>query len=94
MGINLEKMTEFLQDYEVLCRKHGLYLHGCGCCGSPFLNEMNAEYELFFNDYTKHVCYEEYDFYKDEVPYFKDGEIRDEREGVVTTSQEKSVTKQ
>lgn len=28
---------EFLKELSKLSRKHGVYIGGCGCCGSPFL---------------------------------------------------------
>lgn len=33
-----QKIAAFLVDLTELTRKHGIYIHGCGCCGSPSLN--------------------------------------------------------
>lgn len=43
------KEKEFLKEYELLCQKYKMGLCGCGCCGSPYLNEIddiNYDYEL------------------------------------------------
>ena len=32
---------KFLKEYEKLCQKYKMGLEGCGCCGSPYLNEIN-----------------------------------------------------
>lgn len=31
---------EFLKEYELLCQKYKMGLQGCGCCGSPYLNDL------------------------------------------------------
>ena len=36
----MNKETKFLKEYEKLCQKYKLGLYGCGCCGSPFLNDI------------------------------------------------------
>jgi hypothetical protein len=30
-----EKLEEFLNELSELTKKYGLYIYGCGCCGSP-----------------------------------------------------------
>lgn len=30
----------FLDEYEALCSKHGLFVEGCGCCDSPYLETV------------------------------------------------------
>jgi hypothetical protein len=30
-------MEEFLKELSELSVKHGLFIHGCGCCGSPYI---------------------------------------------------------
>ena len=30
-------MEEFLKELSELSKKHGLYIEGCGCCGSPII---------------------------------------------------------
>ena len=37
----MNKEKEFLKEYEKLCQKYNMGLQGCGCCGSPFLNEID-----------------------------------------------------
>jgi len=34
-----EKEAAFLIELSELTRKHGIAVGGCGCCGSPFLND-------------------------------------------------------
>ncbi len=39
----------FLKDLDSLTAKHGILIGGCGCCGSPFLLNVNGkviEYRL------------------------------------------------
>lgn len=36
----MNKEYLFLKEYEELCKKYKMGLKGCGCCGSPFLNEI------------------------------------------------------
>lgn len=41
---------EFLLEYEKLCQKYKMGLKGCGCCGSPFLNDIcDINYNEKFN---------------------------------------------
>ena len=42
MKIN-KKHIEFLKEYEKLCKKYNMGLHGCGCCESPYLIDGNGE---------------------------------------------------
>lgn len=37
----------FLKEYEKLCQKYKIGLKGCGCCGSPYLNDIN---EINYNE--------------------------------------------
>jgi hypothetical protein len=34
--------AEFLRRYEALCREAGMFVHGCGCCGSPYIAKVEA----------------------------------------------------
>lgn len=38
-----QKYNAFLQDLTELSRKHGVYVDGCGCCGSPSLDLVEIE---------------------------------------------------
>ena len=41
---------EFLKEYEVLCQKYKMGLQGCGCCTSPWLNDIgDINYNKKFN---------------------------------------------
>lgn len=35
----MEKKKEFLEELTALTKKYGIYIDGCGCCGSPYLTE-------------------------------------------------------
>lgn len=37
----MNKEEQFLREYESLCQKYNMGLNGCGCCGSPFLNNIS-----------------------------------------------------
>lgn len=37
----MNKEEQFLKEYEALCQKYQMGLWGCGCCGSPSLNDIN-----------------------------------------------------
>lgn len=43
-----EQIRNFLADLTEVSRKHGIKIEGCGCCGSPYLEECasTGEYEL------------------------------------------------
>ncbi len=38
----LERIFDFLGEYEELVKKYGLYIGACGCCGSPWLVSMKV----------------------------------------------------
>ena len=40
--INKDKKKQFLIGLEKLTRETGIIIDGCGCCGSPYLIEVNA----------------------------------------------------
>lgn len=37
------KIEKFLEELTELTRKHGLYIQGCGCCGSPAIRKITDE---------------------------------------------------
>jgi hypothetical protein len=41
MGTSIErqKLDAFLAELAALSRKHGIWISGCGCCGSPILTK-------------------------------------------------------
>jgi sugar phosphate isomerase/epimerase len=41
-----KKVEQYLTRYAALCRKYGLYVGGCGCCGTPFLVEDPDEDDI------------------------------------------------
>lgn len=36
-----EQVVAFLTELAELSRRHGIEIGGCGCCGSPFLREID-----------------------------------------------------
>ena len=40
--VNKEKMNMFLEELSELSNKYGLAIGGCGCCGSPWIDEIDA----------------------------------------------------
>lgn len=39
-------LEEFARDMLTVCNKHGYYIRGCGCCGSPFVRKMENDDDL------------------------------------------------
>lgn len=50
---------EFLKELEALSKKYGTKICGCGCCGSPSLEDMQGE------EYAEEAGY----VYKDHLQY-------------------------
>lgn len=42
MALEKETVARFLADLTALTHRYGIQIGGCGCCGSPFLNETKA----------------------------------------------------
>jgi len=55
----VSKVTKFLKKYEKLCRRYGVYLHGCGCCGSPSLVDLKKGELLAWDAGFDNVCFQE-----------------------------------
>ena len=36
-----QQIDDFMGDLMDLCRKHGVTIAGCGCCGSPFVHSSD-----------------------------------------------------
>lgn len=41
-GKNAFRLRSFLQELTALSDKYEIYIEGCGCCGSPWLNDIQA----------------------------------------------------
>lgn len=39
--IEKQKLDAFLAELAALTKAHGLAIGGCGCCGSPFVYDVN-----------------------------------------------------
>lgn len=37
------RLTSFLEELDKLSEKYGLYIGGCGCCGSPYIFDDRAK---------------------------------------------------
>lgn len=35
------KLDKFLEELSALTKKYGIEIGGCGCCGSPYLVDLN-----------------------------------------------------
>lgn len=47
------RIANFLYEYNKLITKYGIYIDGCGCCDSPFLNDI--EYDDDIRDHIEHL---------------------------------------
>lgn len=46
----MNKEEQFLKEYEKLCQKYHIGFQGCGCCGSPCLEDIEfINYDKYFN---------------------------------------------
>jgi hypothetical protein len=43
MNASTDKEAEFLRELTALSLKYGIAIHGCGCCGSPYLTDLPPE---------------------------------------------------
>lgn len=44
----------FLFELTLLSRKHGIFIAGCGCCGSPYLVEIDDTENDDYGEYSHH----------------------------------------
>ena len=59
-----KELESFLADLTALSEKHNLFIGGCGCCGSPWIDRPgapNEATELRMNSYGKY----EADFFEE-----------------------------
>ena len=40
----MNRLEEFLKELSELTEKHGFSIGGCGCCGSPWINDFKDEF--------------------------------------------------
>lgn len=41
----MNRLEEFLKELSELTQKHGFSIGGCGCCGSPWINDFKNEFD-------------------------------------------------
>lgn len=55
-GTYEEREKEFIKDLTKLSRRYGVQIGGCGCCGSPFLGDIQKDQQggsYEYNSYLK-----------------------------------------
>ena len=54
-----ENVKNFLKELTELSDKYGISIHGCGCCGSPWLQCENGDCfeNLSMKNYNNHAYY-------------------------------------
>lgn len=49
-----DKLDKFLEELSELSNKYGFVINGCGCCGSPWIEEVDSnimyDYLKFMNN--------------------------------------------
>lgn len=67
----MNRLEEFLSELSELTQKHGFSICGCGCCGSPWIDDSKNEYNAsaLYYDNAKQKYEAEYD-----IPTEKGGE--------------------
>lgn len=56
----MERLRLFLKELAELTEKHGFEIGGCGCCGSPWVAEINGYVNvdgLFYDEHRKKYTY-------------------------------------
>ena len=64
------KMKHFLDELSYLTDKYNIVIKGCGCCGSPYLEDMKETtlgFDLKYIEEKKKYVYKEYRLNKDEL---------------------------
>lgn len=56
-----ERMEAFIRDLTEITRKHGVAIGGCGCCGSPYLDDEASVHQeagyAFLDGWNTHLCW-------------------------------------
>ena len=58
----MKRLDLFLKELTELTQKYGLEIGGCGCCGSPWVLEIESgvyAYDLYYNKIHKKYYVEE-----------------------------------
>ena len=76
-----ERKLLFLHEYQELCIKHQISIDGCGCCGSPFLVDLEQDELLGYSGDFKKVNFDEERWHssggiQDAMVFDADGNIR------------------
>lgn len=53
-----QDIIDFLKELTILCEKHGIFINGCGCDGSPWLTNKTTE-----ENYGDNLSYNDEDGY-------------------------------
>ena len=59
-GTDEKRVADFLGELSALARRYSVTIGGCGCCGSPFLVDMQTQNELaqYLRWSQRRQCYE------------------------------------
>lgn len=49
----IDRLNNFINELNELTKKYNLIIGGCGCCGSPWIEDLQEEYE-----YVENVTYD------------------------------------
>ena len=52
-----EKVINFLQEYEILVRKHEFIIDCCGCCDSPWVSSIKTFYHGKKDPIAQHITH-------------------------------------
>lgn len=54
------RLDKFLEELNTLTKKYGFEIGGCGCCGSPYLIDLNEGNNIIGTDLCYNTFEEEY----------------------------------
>lgn len=49
----MERLENFLKELAELTKKYNIAIRGCGCCGSPYIDDFQKEFDgddLYFDE--------------------------------------------